>query len=87
MVLNEYLVIVESPSKCKTIECYLGDKYRVIATCGHFRSLDDLSQIIIDDTDIKIKYSISKSKVLKQLKEEIMMSKIIVFGRNVIIML
>ena len=57
MVLNEYLVIVESPSKCKTIEGYLGDKYRVIATCGHFRSLNELSQITIGD-DIKIKYSI-----------------------------
>jgi DNA topoisomerase-1 len=81
MVLNEYLVIVESPSKCKTIEGYLGDKYRVIATCGHFRSLDDLSQITIDD-DIKIKYSISKSKVLKQLKEEILMSKRVILATD-----
>jgi DNA topoisomerase-1 len=81
MVLNEYIVIVESPSKCKTIEGYLGDKYRVIATCGHFRSLDDLSQITITD-DIKIKYSISKSKVLKQLKEEIMMSKRVILATD-----
>jgi DNA topoisomerase-1 len=81
MVLNEYLVIVESPSKCKTIERYLGDKYKVIATCGHFRSLDDLSQITIDN-DIKIKYSISKSKVLKQLKEEIMMSKRVILATD-----
>jgi DNA topoisomerase-1 len=81
MVLNEYLVIVESPSKCKTIEGYLGDKYRVIATCGHFRSLDDLSQITMND-DIKIKYSISKSKVLKQLKEEIMLSKRVILATD-----
>ena len=81
MVLNEYLVIVESPSKCKTIEGYLGDKYRVIATCGHFRSLNDLSQITIGD-DIKIKYSISKPKVLKQLKEEIMLSKRVILATD-----
>ena len=79
--MNEYLVIVESPSKCKTIERYLGDKYKVIATCGHFRSLDDLTQMTIDD-DIKIKYSISKSKVLKQLKEEIMMSKRVILATD-----
>jgi DNA topoisomerase-1 len=81
MVLNEYLVIVESPSKCKTIEGYLGDKYKVIATCGHFRSLDNLSQITMDD-DIKIKYSVSKTKVLKQLKEEILMSKHIILATD-----
>ena len=81
MVLYEYLVIVESPSKCKTIEGYLGDKYRVVATCGHFRSLNDLSQIIIND-DIQIKYSVSKSKVLKQLKEEIMMSKRVILATD-----
>ena len=81
MVLNEYLVIVESPSKCKTIEGYLGEKYRVIATCGHFRSLEDLSQITIDD-DIKIKYTVSKSKVLKQLKEEIMLSKRVILATD-----
>jgi len=81
MVLNEYLVIVESPSKCKTIEGYLGDKYRVIATCGHFRSLEDLSQIT-EIPDIKIKYTVSKSKVLKQIKEEIMMSKHVILATD-----
>ena len=55
------LVIVESPSKCKIIEGYLGENYRVIATCGHFRSLTDLSQI----NDLDIKFSVTKSKILK----------------------
>jgi DNA topoisomerase-1 len=40
-----------------------------------------LSQITIDN-DIKIKYSISKSKVLKQLKEEIMMSKRVILATD-----
>jgi len=77
-MLIPYLVIVESPSKCKTIEGYLGDKYKVIATCGHFRALNDLSQI----NDLDIKYSITKSKILKMLKEEIMMSKNVILATD-----
>ena len=78
-MLIPYLVIVESPSKCKTIEGYLGDNYRVIATCGHFRSLTDLSQIT--DT-LDIKYSVTKSKILKMIKEEIMMSKNVILATD-----
>ena len=33
------LVIVESPSKAKTIEKYLGSNYRVTASMGHLRDL------------------------------------------------
>ena len=33
------LVIVESPAKARTIEKYLGDNYKVLATIGHIREL------------------------------------------------
>ena len=33
------LVIVESPSKSKTIEKYLGKDYKVVASMGHIRDL------------------------------------------------
>ena len=33
------LVIVESPSKSKTIEKYLGPEYKVVASMGHIRDL------------------------------------------------
>ena len=33
------LVIVESPSKCKTISKYLGDSYKVVSSKGHIRDL------------------------------------------------
>ncbi|MCX7116902.1 MAG: type I DNA topoisomerase [Legionellales bacterium] len=37
--MSKYLVIVESPAKCKTIEKYLGDDYMVLASYGHVRDL------------------------------------------------
>ena len=33
------LVIVESPSKSKTIEKYLGSDYKVLSSMGHIRDL------------------------------------------------
>ena len=41
----EWLLIVESPSKCTKIEGYLGDKYKCIASNGHFRTIDGLKSI------------------------------------------
>ena len=51
----KYLVIVESPSKCKKIEKYLNDNddlniYEVVATMGHINELKSLENI-----DIKIR--------------------------------
>ena len=37
--MADYLVIVESPAKAKTIERYLGKKYKVRASLGHLRDL------------------------------------------------
>lgn len=39
------LVIVESPTKAKTIGGYLGDDYEVIASVGHIRDLADPSDL------------------------------------------
>ena len=69
------LVIVESPSKAKTIEKYLGDDYRVLSSKGHIRDLAIKGKgglgVDVDD-DFKPTYSISKDKkdVVKQLKNE-----------------
>jgi DNA topoisomerase-1 len=63
------LLIVESPSKCKIIEKYLGEKYKVIASCGHFRTLNKLDQI--DFNTMEISYTNDKPKVIKMLKEEV----------------
>ena len=37
--MAEFLVIVESSAKAKTIERYLGNKYKVKASMGHVRDL------------------------------------------------
>jgi DNA topoisomerase-1 len=39
--MPKHLVIVESPAKARTIERYLGDDYRVLASYGHVRDLPD----------------------------------------------
>ena len=44
------LVIVESPSKAKTLKNYLDNDYEVIATVGHFRDLPEKG-IGIDETN------------------------------------
>ncbi len=57
----EWLMIVESSSKCGKIEGFLGDKYRCIASNGHFRMIDGIKAI---DTarDYSPTFSIVKDK-------------------------
>src|SRR3989344_2274637 len=42
------LLIVESPSKAKTIEKYLGKDFRVVASVGHIRDLPKSNKSAID---------------------------------------
>lgn len=54
--MADTLVIVESPSKAKTIEKYLGSKYKVLASNGHVRDLPK-SQLGVDiENDFEPKY-------------------------------
>ena len=61
IVKRKYLIIVESPSKCKKIEEILGKDYRCIASKGHLRELKGLKSINTK-TDFEITFSIIKDK-------------------------
>ena len=65
------LVIVESPSKAKTIQKYLGKGYEVVASNGHVRDLPKARLSVDVKNDFKPKYSIikGKEKLVKELKE------------------
>ncbi len=57
------LLIVESPSKAKTIEKYLGKDFRVVASVGHVRDLPKSNKAAIDIPGGFIPhYEISKGK-------------------------
>ena len=66
------LIIVESPSKAKTISKYLKGKYRVDASGGHIRDLPASKLGVAVDKNFEPKYVTSpgKEEVIKRLKDE-----------------
>ncbi|MFZ7943760.1 type I DNA topoisomerase [Neobacillus sp. 19] len=66
----EFLVIVESPAKAKTIERYLGNKYKVKASMGHVRDLPRSQTGVNVENNFEPKYITIRGKgpVLKELK-------------------
>ena len=74
--MKKHLVIVESPSKSKTIEKYLGNDYKVVSSKGHVCDLATRGKegLGIDvDHDFEPTYTISKDKkdVVKELKADV----------------
>ena len=68
------LIIVESPSKSKTIESYMGENYKVMSSLGHIRDLATTGKdgLGIDiENDFKPNYQIIKGKaqLVKELKQ------------------
>ena len=68
--MSEFLVIVESPAKAKTIEKYLGKKYKVKASMGHVRDLPKSQMGVNVENNFEPKYITIRGKgpVLKELK-------------------
>lgn len=66
------LVIVESPSKAKTIEKYLGSRYKVMASLGHIRDLPKSTMGIDVENNYEPHYiSIrGKGEIIKELRKE-----------------
>ena len=65
------LVIVESPSKAKTIEKYLGSTYKVIASLGHVRDLPKSTLGVDVDNNYEPKYINIRGKgdIIKGLRQ------------------
>jgi DNA topoisomerase-1 len=70
---TQYLVIVESPAKSKTIEKLLGSNYIVLSSFGHIRNLDKKNLGIDVDNNFKPVYKIlsDRSKQIKVIQETI----------------
>ncbi|MFJ7696474.1 type I DNA topoisomerase [Lysinibacillus fusiformis] len=68
--MADYLVIVESPAKAKTIERYLGKKYKVKASVGHVRDLPRSQMGVSAENNFEPKYITIRGKgpVLQELK-------------------
>src|SRR5664279_1973188 len=64
------LVIVESPTKAKTIGRFLGNDYEIIASMGHIMDLPKSTMGIDIDHDFAPDYQImvDKKKIIAQLK-------------------
>ena len=67
------LLIVESPSKAKTIEKYLGQGWRVIASVGHVRDLVPENGSVDTENNFKMKWQImpGKEKQIKLITDEL----------------
>ncbi len=70
--MANYLIIVESPAKSKTIKKFLGNNYKVVASMGHIRDLPK-SQLGVDiENDFEPKYINIRGKaaLINELKKE-----------------
>ncbi len=66
------LIIVESPTKARTIENFLGKEYTVIASKGHIRDLPKSSfGIKVEEQTFVPEYRVSRdhSKIVKEIKD------------------
>ena len=70
MIVSKPLIVVESPTKVRTIKKYLGKGYNVAATVGHIKDLPAKEMGIDIEKDFKPKYKNipGKQKVISSLK-------------------
>ncbi|HCF61008.1 MAG TPA: type I DNA topoisomerase [Myxococcales bacterium] len=69
--MANYLVVVESPAKAKTIKKYLGTDYTVKASVGHVKDLPKSKMGVDIEKDFEPVYEVirGKSQVLKEIKQ------------------
>ena len=62
--MKNHLIIVESPSKIKTLKKFLDDKYAVEASVGHIRDLPKSNLGIQVDNNFQAEYHVSPNSIL-----------------------
>ena len=62
------VVVVESPAKAKTINRYLGDDFKVLASYGHVCDLPSKDGSVLPDNDFEMKWQVSSGSE-KHLKD------------------
>src|SRR5215208_5794909 len=69
--MSKSLVIVESPSKAKTITKYLGKDYKVVASVGHVKDLPKKGLGVDVENNFEPTYEVmpGKEKVVREIKE------------------
>ncbi|MCD6271706.1 MAG: type I DNA topoisomerase [Deltaproteobacteria bacterium] len=69
--MSKPLIVVESPTKIRTIKKYIGKNYNVAATVGHIMDLPRKEIGVDIDNDFEPKYTTiaGKAKVIKSLKQ------------------
>lgn len=85
--MKENLVIVESPSKSKTIEKYLGSNYKVVSSKGHIRDLATSGKFGLG-VDVENNFEASyiplsnKKSVIKELKKDVKEAKHVILATD-----
>ncbi len=66
------LVVVESPAKAKTINKYIGDGFKIVASQGHLIDLPKSTMGVDIEDDFKPKFIVipARKKILTQLKKD-----------------
>jgi len=67
------VLIVESPSKAKSINKYLGSDFKVLASVGHVRDLSAKNDAIDTENDFQMKWETSERgrKIIKEITKQL----------------
>ncbi len=78
------LIIVESPTKSRTLSGFLGPKYKVLSSYGHIRDLPKAELGVDIDNDFEPKYIIptKSKKTINLLKEESKKTDLIILATD-----
>jgi DNA topoisomerase I len=77
ILMEQNLVIVESPAKAKTIEKFLGEEFLVKSSFGHIRDLSKKEISVDVENNFEPNYTVSddKKKIVNELKKDVKKAK------------